>query len=68
MKLKFFLKELKKLPGDLELYIHDFKDNNISFKPLKGISWDRYEKKLSFGSVDMQKIIYEMQRKKGFLE
>lgn len=66
MNLGQLLREIKCLPRDLELYIHEIgKSGLVSFKPLKGVNWSVSDKKLSFSTKDFNKLEFEMRKKKG---
>lgn len=66
MTLGQLLREIKCLPKDLELYIHEIgKDGLVSFKPLKGINWGVSDRKLSFGTKDFNEVEFELSKSKG---
>lgn len=69
MNLGQLLREIKCLPKDLELYIHEVEKGGLaSFKPLKGISWNISDRKLSFGTKDFNVLIHEAEKRHGFFK
>jgi len=66
MKLGELLESIKDLDPELGVYIHEIDDQGaVHFKPMRGVSLQVTDKKLSFGYEDFNWVLYKKLQKKG---